>query len=634
MASARLLPLRGLLALLIVAGASPATLGAEEPAPPPPPVHLARFGAGTGPRAIEGGFALLDEARTPGQSNAVAFDRASAGTFRSTRFTARLGVDAGGDGGAIAFLATARHGAAGPAPFLASAVEPNLGASFAVGIDVHNPKSEEMFTRWGNYEGRPEREVSLHVDGREVVKRVAPEELRGREVDLEILLEHVVGGAEATVRVAGTAVYERFFLAHLDPYELRLALFAGTRADAATRFDVRTIGFEQREPARPPRPPLHVEVFDHVRTDNRVTAHERVLELPPAAWAFGRVVLTLDLHDAGEAWDEWDRNGEISVFGEAGQKLGIVPFITSYRTPCHWKVDVTRFRSLLSGKRRLEIAAGTTFYKGRGYLMSVALDYHHGTPALEPFRVTPLWLGTAHYRSHANHFQDFFEPRQVTLDPSTTSAEVWMTTTGHSQVGEFTPARRALTVTDAQGGSLRAENLLWKSDCYLNPNRPQAGTWQFARAGWAPGDVVHPWVEPVPLDAFKSRDLTFAYEARPYEAAEGRPVPREDEAAHASHEVRAYLVEQRPPTGLVPAPTLRIGDVVAEGAAAKAGIQAGDYLASYDGVTLDTLEALRGTMAAAQAAGKGEVRLVVYRGSERIELGVAPGKLGITLVGR
>ena len=49
---------------------------------------------------------------------------------------------------------------------------------------------------------------------------------------------------------------------------------------------------------------------------------------------------------------------------------------------------------------------------------------------------------------------------------------------------------------------------------------------------------------------------------------------------------------------------------------------------------LDTLEALRGAMAAAQAAGKSEVRLVVYRGSERIELGVPPGKLGITLVGR
>ena len=39
----------------------------------------------------------------------------------------------------------------------------------------------------------------------------------------------------------------------------------------------------------------------------------------------------------------------------------------------------------------------------------------------------------------------------------------------------------------------RFENTLWKDDCYLNPNRPQFGTWKFSRAGWAPGDVVWPW---------------------------------------------------------------------------------------------------------------------------------------------
>lgn len=28
---------------------------------------------------------------------------------------------------------------------------------------------------------------------------------------------------------------------------------------------------------------------------------------------------------------------------------------------------------------------------------------------------------------------------------------------------------------------------------YLNPCRPQGGTWRYNRAGWAPGDVVKPW---------------------------------------------------------------------------------------------------------------------------------------------
>jgi len=37
------------------------------------------------------------------------------------------------------------------------------------------------------------------------------------------------------------------------------------------------------------------------------------------------------------------------------------------------------------------------------------------------------------------------------------------------------------------------KNQLWKTDCYLNPCRPQGGTWKFDRTGWAPGSVVEPW---------------------------------------------------------------------------------------------------------------------------------------------
>ena len=34
---------------------------------------------------------------------------------------------------------------------------------------------------------------------------------------------------------------------------------------------------------------------------------------------------------------------------------------------------------------------------------------------------------------------------------------------------------------------------LWKEDNYLNPCRPQGGTWKYDRAGWGPGDIVRPW---------------------------------------------------------------------------------------------------------------------------------------------
>lgn len=616
-----------LLALLLparppCAGGEPATRGLAE---------LSRFGEGEGPSAIPGGWRLLDHQGTPRQSNAVALPAVTPGAHARVRLEATLRLEAGGDGASLLLLPTARFGARGPAPFLASWVEPNLPGTFAVAFDVHNPPSKEMFTAFGNYEDKPQREVSLHWDGRERAKRVAPVEFRGQAVPVVVTLEQVTGGSEASVMVAGAPVFERFFLHGLHPYELRLALGAGTRADASTQAEVTGVVLAQEQPAQPVRPPLSVEVFHHVRTDGKVQAHQRTVDLPPAGWAFGRVVLTLDLHDAGEAWDEWDRNGEISLLEPDGTRLGLVPFITSYRTPCHWEVDVTHFRPLLVGRRTLEIAAGTSFYKGRGYLMSVRLDFHHGTPALWPSRVTPLWHGTAHYRSHANHFQDFYAPRTLATQDCAVAARLWMTTTGHSQVGEFTPALRTLVV---QAGEQVHEvrHRLWKDDCYLNPNRPQFGTWQFARAGWAPGDVVEPWWVDLTPWITPAQPFTLELRPQPYAFPPGEQAPSEAQCAEATHVVRSYLVEYATPAGCVAAPSLRILDVSAGGLAAGAGLQAGDWLASYDGVTIDTVEALRGAIAAAQ--GKERVPVVVFRGMERVEVTLPPGRMGISLSGR
>lgn len=643
---------RCLLALPILVLAS-AARAADAPATPDAALvpHLARFGAGEGPAAIEGGFRLLDAARTPGQSNAVGFDLATPGLFARRTLSARMRVAEGGDGGAFLFLDTKAFGTRGPAPFVPEWTSPNLAGAFAVAFDVHNPPSKETFTAWGNYEDRPQREVSLHWDGREVVKRVAPVEFRGVDAEVSIEVRHVAGGAEVTVAVAGATVYDRTFVAGLAPFEARLAVGAGTRADATTTFDVTGLRFAAAEPTAAPRPPLHVEVFHHVRTDNRKTAYAAEVDLPPAAWAFERVLLTLDLHDAGDAWDEWDRNGEVSVFDDAGRKLGIVPFITSYRTPCHWVVDVTDFRPLLAGRRRFEVAAGTNFYKGRGYLMSVALDFHPGTPSRVAREVVPLWVGTAHYRSAANHFRDFFEPQTVVVGTDVVAARFRCTTTGHSQVGEFTPSKRALVVERAAtaggaaapaGGTAstedaaaaRFEDTLWKTDCYLNPNRPQFGTWQFSRAGWAPGDVVRPWEVDLTSALPAGTTAILRYAPEPYAFPAGEPPPPEREVAAATHVVRAYLVLYRAPAGLVDPPTLRVIDVVADGNAAKAGVRPGDYLSTYDGRPVATTDDLRAAVKAAQTPDREDVPVVLYRGAERLEVRLRPGLLGVHLSSR
>jgi hypothetical protein len=590
------------------------------------------FGAGSGPKQVDEVVHLLDGAGTKAQSNAVAFEEVRADARGNMTLLCLLRVLEGGDGGSFLFLNTQEYGARGPAPYLKSWVEPNLRKTFAVGIDVHNPPSQEMFTPWGNYQDLPQREVSLHWDGREIVKRVAPEEFRGDFANVEIRLEHVIGGAEVTVRIGKALVYDREFIAHVQPYPARLAIGAGTRADAATEFDVKDVHFSVEGKVSPTRPPLHRDVFHHVLTDNKTTAYTAEVQLPPIDWAFGRVILTLDIHDAKKDWDEWDRNGEISIW-DGDRKLGIVPFITSYRTECHWEVDVTHFRPLLSGKRKFEIRAGTNFYKNRGYMLSVSLDFHHGTPELEPYRVVPLWHGTAHYKSAENHCRDFFEPQTVAIDGEAQGARLFTTTTGHSQIGEFTPSKRSIVYVPIQGEepAQTFANTLWKTDCYLNPNRPQFGTWQFSRAGWAPGDVVRPWWIDLSAHLVAGKDAEFRYVPEPYDF-EGGKQPTEKQINAASHVVRSYLILYRKPTALVAAPVLLVTNVTANSNAAQNGMKQGDYLARYDGTLLNSLDDLRAAIQA--AAGKAKVAVVVFRDGKRLELELAPGRMGVGLAGR
>jgi len=624
---------RILVALLCL---SPALASAREAVPAAPGFHLSRFAEGEGPTFSEGVYRLLDAAGTRGQSNALAFDRRESGAFETTSLRCGLRVLEGGDGGAFVFLNTAEYGPRGAAPFVRSWVEPNLRKTFAVGIDVHNPKDEEMFSARGNYRGMPEREVSLHWDGREIVKRMAPAEFRGDWTDCRIEVRHVVGGAEVTVMLGGEAVYDRFFIPGLLPYESRLAIGAGTRADVSTEFDVREIELVRETPARPRRAPKHFEIFNHVLTNNKKTAYEAEVELPPAHWEFGRVILTLEIHDAGRDWDEWDRNGEVSIFDDEGGKFGIVPFITSYRTECRWAVDVTHFRPWLAGKRRFEVRAGTTFYKNRGYMMSVSLDYYHGRPELEAYRVEAIWVGTAKYRSAENHFKDFFGPREVAVDAAAKAARLFTTTTGHSQIGEFVPSNRTVRFRGDKGAGAEQEfaNTLWKDDCYLNPNRPQFGTWKFSRAGWAPGDVVRPWWIDLSEHIRPGKTAVLTYEPHPYDF-EGAPnKPADKQINQASHVVRSYLILYREPSDTMPAPTLQVTGIADGSNAAKAGLKPGDYLATYDGRPLASVEDLRDAILGAAATGREKIPVTVYRGPNRLELEIGPGRMGVNLASR
>ncbi|MDX2493675.1 MAG: peptide-N-glycosidase F-related protein [Desulfuromusa sp.] len=601
-----------------------------------PQAHYSAFEAGNPPILVDGTYLLLDSKRTPGQSNTVAFDLAQQGAFERLRLDFQLRVLEGGEGGAFVFLNTAEYGKRGPAPYIKNWSEPNLKGSFAVGIDVHNPPSDERFGPQGNYQGFPERELSLHWDGREVVKRLVPVEFRSKFTGWEIALQHVVGGAEVSVLVAGQPVFERYFIPGMQPYEARLAIGAGSRESTVTEFAVRDIQFSKNEPARPRRPAKRFELFNHVQVNRSVPSQQSIVSLPPREWAYGRIILTLENHDAGTKWDKWDRTGHLYIINSNGERYDIAPFITPFLTPGRWQVDVSHFRPWLAGETGFEIAVNTDPDADRGFMLSASLEFYHGVPELMPYQIIPLWHGIAQYKSTENHFSDFFLPRNLKIDQEARAARLFITTSGHSEIGEFTPSRRTLAfVADRENPAteMRFSNSLWKTDNYLNPVRPQAGTWKYARAGWAPGDVVHPWEIDLTPYMIPGKTAELRYLPEPYDFSE-RPVdqhPTDDEINQAVQLVRSYLILYRSPENLIPAPAIEVLEVEVGSNAETGGIEAGDYLESYDGQRPETIDELLEMIKVAKAAGKERILVEIYRGTSRLNLELDPGRMGVKI---
>ncbi|MCX7801202.1 MAG: peptide-N-glycosidase F-related protein [Fimbriimonadales bacterium] len=411
-------------------------------------------------------------------------------------------------------------------------MEPNLEGTFAVGFDTHNPRSTDWFNADGNIYGRPEREVSLHWNGLEIANRVCPAELKGSSGhQAEVRVRLTVGGSEVTVRVNGQAVYDRFFVPNLVPPRTapRLGPAEGARFEAPA--------FRSGRQVPRPEPPLRVVAFDRVLNDAQHHRWEGEAQFPDRPEQYGRVVCTLKLEPTPNGIDPWDRLAQLWLFDERGRRFEVLRWITPYRKGWTWTMDVTDLLPLFRGKRRLEGLCETW---GPGWLVSVAFDFHKGRVSPRPFRVTPLWSGTAILGQREHPIAAVLPPAAVRIDGRTKAAKVRAVVTGHGMhpntgnAAEFLPLWRKLRV-----GECEFQNTLWKDDNYLNPCRPQGGTWKFDRAGWAPGDTVRPWVVDVTRCAPPGREAVFRYEIQPY-------VNRTPEPGNpARHVVEAVLVEYR-----------------------------------------------------------------------------------------
>ena len=394
-------------------------------------------------------------------------------------------------------------------------VEPNLPGALCVGFDTFNPPTKNPFNADGNIDNRPQREISLHLNGVEVANRFCSAELLGAEHQTRLSVVWVVGGAEVSVWVDKTPVYDRYFVPDAAPYKAR---FASGGAAKLTGLSAKFSGnFAARTAA-----PVRVSAFSHVLNDGGHHKNAATVVFPQHGQQVGRVICTLTLDKTPDGVDKWDRIAAVYIYDASGQRFEILRYMTPYSRAYQWKADVTDFLPLFSGVRKMEVVCETY---GAGWEVSVDFDFHYGPIKHVPYKVVNLWTTTAVLDEADKPVEAALPPLKLVREVSAKQTKVRLCVTGHGQApntdnaAEFIQLWRKLHVSAANAPDKDAavyENVLWKTDNYLNPCRPQGGTWKYDRAGWGPGDIVTPWVLDITSDLPKSGDAVLRYEIQPF----------------------------------------------------------------------------------------------------------------------
>lgn len=423
--------------------------------------------------------------------------------------------------------------------------EPNTEHSISIGLDVHNPIPDKTadengrvmgwFDADGNWYERPQREVSVHANGRERINVRSEYEFRtGAWIDADVHVRYVLGGARVVVMLDGHTIIDRHVW---DVEPMRVHAMVGVEGDAIEVSDLaitRSVALDEPMPE-----PVTLTAFDAQLLQNAATLRSDV-DFSSIPGSVGRVIATLTLSEPEMGYDHWDKKGTVAICvptGEADEegnalteRFEVFRYITPYRRGWTWHMDVTDLLPLFQNTRQMETHIGTYM---KGWLVTFTLDFYPGVPEREPVAVMNLWNGDAEIGNPEKPVSEFYEARDISVPDGASSARVRTTVTGHGMLpnsnnaGEFMPIWRTLTISSANstgGGdvlagdfiSMSERNHLWNTDCYLNPCRPQGGTWKFDRSGWAPGDMVEPWVVDVQSEFVMGDTLRIEYELDSY----------------------------------------------------------------------------------------------------------------------
>ena len=233
--------------------------------------------------------------------------------------------------------------------------------------------------------------------------------------------------------------------------------------------------------------------------------------------------------------DPWDRFANILVKNSnTNQWYEMARHITPYgvgnsQLTRGLQVDVTDFKSLLSGNVELKIYAET--WVASGWLISLEFDYLAGNPDYKYYQITPViqfnrnsLSGVPYGGENGNTQLDkekFDLTKTISVGSNIKSAHFRTIISGW---GHATPADsdgRACAEWCFRTHKIKINNVdkfshyMGPIGCGNNPISNQGGNWAPDRAGWCPGMVV-----PLRLDKFdtdvSNTDINFEYYFQPW----------------------------------------------------------------------------------------------------------------------
>jgi len=479
------------------------------------------------PRITDNYLELINGGRATNHNNAVIFPDLINNEAAIEVFIFSLYLTKGAKGAGLALVAKSLT-QDDSLSFKAESWEmPNFPGALGLGINVYNPPTSHWFNEFGNYYSRPEREISIHWDNQEKIRVLSPVEFRSdehlsRAYKFILTVHYLTGGAVVNVAIEDTLVINDFFIAEMKQYE-KQPVFGGSTTELTcsiglTEFSFQTSGVCSRYHLLETQALLSNEIFHSANQ-----RPEYFITFPLNTNQADQVILTLDLSGPPGGVSDWDVTGTIYLVDEKETQFEILRYITPYRRPYVWKVDVTHFLPLFIGTKKIigrldtwepvaddqqqqvgwKVTAKLDFYQTLEKEKSGTVPNHQNNSQetelliirdLKPFLVQNLWSGSFEYGNPEYPQKGMLKDYHIEIPRGAKTALLRITTSGHGMypnsdnAAEFRPAERWIYINGDE-----YYNLLWKTDNYLNPCRPQDGTWKFDRAGWAPGSIVHSW---------------------------------------------------------------------------------------------------------------------------------------------